>query len=924
MSSEQSREREAATTHELDPGSYTVLRLVCVSVDIQMITQLTFCPQQHATPQHLHLTTRRCFIGPIPKGWLNSHRKSWYKRYINSSSYSSRAATFSAGPDVSRQRQVTGLDGPRATAAQSQSFPQPEDVDEEEDEATDQALIEETGTAQEEAVLETPSGRPRPGQAKAKLNLRPNFRQRLGSVSSGKSHDASSYITAPTRPRRSFKQSEASKDTPAPRRSSFVTALDHKETLSVTIPTNDDSKKPAYVPASSAETSPADPSSPMRGEAVASTRSLVAHGQPIAGEEPSPDIPARNSSTRPLLEGGENPLEPSTDGAQAGKLEQVSSGLVRFNVPNKTVSAEHHTKAGLAEKARHSSWKQVRRDSSQLGEIVKKEKMLVRVDTTVNEIENDYDENDSLRIDARTVEAWREFIVVCRESADNKADYSIQMYKSRVIPAVEHPQVKKRATHEIPLSRKNTRVNLYSSLDKTLVIWVPWKMGKRIYILRTRSAANAMEWYTFIRSALGLARSFSLEVHVPDLSVTLQLENPFSELEASKEEAHAEAGDDMALLRVMEAERAVAGLIIQRCMKMLEDSPEWVDVLEAWLKNERMGLAWKRYDRLEWVHGANEQKMYGTLAMQKSHDLELLPKQHYPTHTKVEDLEEPTPVEGFLIRLTSQRGRMQRFGKMYFKRLYFTTHNQFLCYCRPARAAPPPSPDMPLSENTKIPSASQIVDKTPLIFAVNPYPVEDGLVKWLKHGNSANKRKHDRDAYMEAERTVNSMLQAEGYINLSHVVRIQHVHRGNLPADANVAEGPDIDFHRDVNDTRQNDGKTDQIDDKRTFELALKNGLVVRLQAFDELTKTEWMTRLDKLVKYWKLRIAEHMNVFKEIRNANLKSLEIDEEMESYIGQFGKKWEVTRSVASPQLFNMCGISCCRAITVSHPQIFKGF
>ena len=98
----------------------------------------------------------------------------------------------------------------------------------------------------------------------------------------------------------------------------------------------------------------------------------------------------------------------------------------------------------------------------------------------------------------------------------------------------------------------------------------------------------------------------------------------------------------------MEAEKAVAGEIIARCMKMLEKDPEWTDVLEAWLRNEKMGLAWKRYDRLEWVHGANEQKMYGTIAMQRSHELELRPKQHYPTVAKSYDvcLEEPAPVEG--------------------------------------------------------------------------------------------------------------------------------------------------------------------------------------------------------------------------------------------------------------------------------------
>jgi hypothetical protein len=32
--------------------------------------------------------------------------------------------------------------------------------------------------------------------------------------------------------------------------------------------------------------------------------------------------------------------------------------------------------------------------------------------------------------------------------------------------------------------------------------------------------------------------------------------------------------------------------------------------------------------------------------------------------------EEPAPIEGFLVRLTSQKGMHQRMNKMFFKRLY--------------------------------------------------------------------------------------------------------------------------------------------------------------------------------------------------------------------------------------------------------------
>ena len=188
----------------------------------------------------------------------------------------------------------------------------------------------------------------------------------------------------------------------------------------------------------------------------------------------------------------------------------------------------------------------------------------------------------------------------------------------------------------------------------------------------------------------------------------------------------------------------MAGNIVKRSIELLEDVPEWTDLLKKWTVAEKMGLAWKRYDRLEWVHGANEQKMYGTIAMQRSHDLELRPKHHYPTSTRVPKnkgirpvtsqpqpengggeqseptsaapsppqlMTEPSSVEGFLIRLTSQRGRGTRMGRMFYKRLYFSTHDQFLCFSRPAHAIPPPPPRMPMTEHSTIPSTRQITLK---------------------------------------------------------------------------------------------------------------------------------------------------------------------------------------------------------------------
>lgn len=884
--------------------------------------------QQHANPEHIHITTRRCFIGPIPEGWLKSHRKSWYQEYINLNNYSSRAATFTASPGVSQQKRITGLDGASSTAAFAPSFPQPQELhDEDEGDEEDQnkdvtgdqedqhgnALVErnlsvdgDVPAVDDPDTAAAPSPSPKP---RNKWLQTPRHDRKPGSTKKSKQDTSgSSFVTAPSEPSTSPRSPRRIE-----RRPTFVTAFEPPLPQSFESELNGQKTNSSTSPIYSYSGQ-----SLVTGDGANSKTSLLHH----SGAHSPQDQAQREDGSLNAAGNGDagQDIAPTM-------VNHVSSGMVRFNVPAE-VNAEVNQRGGSdhavkSQFSRRRSWRYLRHGQAHPGEIVKTEKMLVRIDTAAQELPKEFDENVSIKTNSWTLEKWREYVVVCRESrSEDESDFAIQLYKTRVIPAMEDTQTRasKRCAHEIPLLRKFTNVNLYSSLDKTLVIWVPWKGGTKIFLLRPRSPSSSVEWYTFLRNALGWKRSQDLQVNVPDLDVTLQILDPFNQVEAARAAASKQSGDEVVLLKTIEAERAVASVIIQRCMEMLKGSNEWSKVLEAWLQHEKMGLAWKRYDRLEWVHGANEQRMYGTLAMQKSHELELRPKKHYPTNIKLHDqpnLEEPAPVEGFLIRLTSQRGRVQRFGKMFFKRLYFFTHNHHLCYCRPAKALPPPPPKTSLRRASHIPSTTEISEKTPLIYAVNPYPLKDGQIEWLSKGNAANVERADDEAYTEVERRTNSLLNAEGYINICQIVRVRKVHRGSTPADANVDQGSDVDFHEAVSDSRQDDGKADEFDDERTFELVMHNGLIIRLQAYNKETKVEWMTRLRKLVDYWKLRIAEDMTLLKSVRQANLEELGIDEEMEAHLGQFAEKWEVARAVASPQLFNICGISCCRAITVRY-------
>lgn len=644
-----------------------------------------------------------------------------------------------------------------------------------------------------------------------------------------------------------------------------------------------------------------------QGDASNSTTALIPHVQVSTPALPSPDIPANISETLPK--------------GHPRSSQSVSEGLVKFNLPEPVERTITETKATLI--SRHSFLKQRRHVLLDPGEVVKVEKMLVRVDLTKHKLPDDFDENKSQESETEPLTKWREYVVVCRKAIDgddDNVDFNIQMYKTRVISAKEETQARSKPAYLIPLNRKTTKLNLFSSLDKTIAMWMASKAGTNIYILRPRSPASSIEWYTFLRNTLGWKASNDLQINVPDLDLTLLLENPFAELEKASKVP--DTGDLRAIKRTIAAEKAVARSVIKDCMSILRQSSQWSAVVEEWEKHGRMGLAWKRYDRLEWIHGANEQKMYGTLGMQKSHDLELRPKRHYPTSIPQKGggvLEEPAPVEGFLIRLTSQLGREQRLGRKFSKRLYYSVHNQFLCYTKPSKAVPPPPPHLASQDGQKAPNAKQIASEIPIIYSVTPFPVDHGRLAWFKDTTLEERESHDLVALQEAERKVNTLLNAEGFINLCHVTRVRERRAESTSTsvgdDSNASNQAEV-SQRAIKAKQAKDPKQVTPEDlDRMFELVLKNGLVIRFQAFDKTTRDEWITRLSELVYYWKLRIAEDMNLYRTVRAENMERFEIDEQMEAELVQKGTKWEVARSVASPVLFNMCGISCCRTITV---------
>ncbi|KAI9037525.1 sporulation-specific 71 family protein [Aspergillus affinis] len=886
--------------HGLEPGFYTAEKL------------------RYASARHVHMTSRRYFIGPIPKGWLQNHRKSWYRARLNFKNYSSKTVTFSAEPEIAHYPDSPDRGEPSdSQREQDDDYPvdttegETTDLDldlDPENETTDQDSIQGHGALRaldypldEENELPPalgPNTQARPDSGKSENNV--GAGSRMGEA-------GSSFVTA-----RERGPSSASTTKPMSSAGPSGTGDQEQPLLKPSAPDSNadeaSQSSPMVLPSEvGSETPLLRPDSSAKGKGKARL-SKAPSSMNLEQQEP------QSESTE-----GEEHLEGRRHSSQ-NPLNKISNKAAKYNLDDNLLDKQQRFQSRLSRTRGKISSKVPYRRKLQDGEIIKTERMLVRVEQTMQDnLPHDFSEHDSMRMETRVLDNWREYLVVCRATADPDAPFSLQMYKTHVIPKIQKKGSRVSPHHEVILGPKKTRVNLYSSLDKSIVIWGPCKYGTKIYIIRPKSTAHAVEWYTSIFQALGWQRPTSLSINVPDLGVGLVFRNPFDEQQIR---AGHKTRKNEVLARCAEEEKYAATAIVRECIEMLEKRAEWADVLQRWSKTEKMGLAWKRYDRLEWIYGINEEKMYGSLAMQNTHELELRPRQHYHTFVPVGDtkIEEPEPVEGFLVRLTSQKGAQQRMNKMFFKRLYFFCQDHYLFFCRPAKSLPPAPPRL-CRNDSNIPSTQDILDEMPLSYDIDPYPYEDGNITWLTNGNKEHIKKHDEEAYAQLRRVHHNLNNSDGYIDLRRVVEARHVRRDSCPADPNIREGPDVPFNPEARDTRTDDGATQQFEDDRTFEMQMDNGLVVRLQAYNVATKDDWIKRLNALVRYWKTRAAADAAEIKDIRRRNVDVLGIDAELESMIGLIAKKWEVKKAEASPHLHNMCSLCGCRAIKMSG-QLFK--
>jgi hypothetical protein len=446
--------------------------------DIANLSPESFTAQklQHATPEHLYLTSRRFFIGPIPTAWLSKHRRDWYKHHLRIN-YSTRTATFSSDPREARQRRLSGAEGPSSSALFQHSFPQPEELD-----------TEEEGGAQSTEASGANGASPASASTPPALQVPRGTAQKDDVIVGNEDEE---FVDAPSEPEdvddedlHVFTHEEGEYDPnkpPMPHRSStksFVTASsmpnaaddidDESEEDDAETPRAEERQQPQMTGLQV----PADNEEPGRKSLGKQSLSAVtSHGEPAStmGGTPSVDADSTSSLLRkadlnktPVPADAEVATSPPTKGILARVKRRSTMGLskldssngasatpqdltrkgsnlrnlVKFDIPEDSKRQAVHFKAKRAQMTIQRAGTKLRRKSIKDGLVVKMERMLVRVDAA-DEVPEDFDENVNQRVVTRVKDKWREYMIVCRHSHTDDSDFLLQLYQTRVGFAVE-------------------------------------------------------------------------------------------------------------------------------------------------------------------------------------------------------------------------------------------------------------------------------------------------------------------------------------------------------------------------------------------------------------------------------------------------------------------------------------------------------
>ncbi|WVR06432.1 hypothetical protein IAU60_003463 [Kwoniella sp. DSM 27419] len=323
------------------------------------------------------------------------------------------------------------------------------------------------------------------------------------------------------------------------------------------------------------------------------------------------------------------------------------------------------------------------------GEVIMRDRMLVRVGYHREEKIARFDESVQRRNPCARLEPFEEYIVVWRKS-------QIELYQDYKYPLQERIRGHKHLCFVIPLMPTRTSMTIFNSQDSSLAIttsvgrlqedlshlmrasttragavkdrvtqsrqfqWLRGrKRGTQVFIMKLGERSRALDWYWEIWRDLGGELPDRMEIGVPSLSTSIRLLVP--------------RDDENGMVGGAEQLRMFAkDKVVQTCWDMLTESLDVADLRrqseEIHGERLRLEMAWKSSDGgLDWVaFDSTVQKkgrawaLLAGLARAQGEalhrELQIRPARHQPKALKLEDgtrLDEPPGIEGYLVRHTT-------------------------------------------------------------------------------------------------------------------------------------------------------------------------------------------------------------------------------------------------------------------------------
>ncbi|KAG6336056.1 hypothetical protein ID866_3029 [Astraeus odoratus] len=466
--------------------------------------------------------------------------------------------------------------------------------------------------------------------------------------------------------------------------------------------------------------------------------------------------------------------------------------------------------------------------------------MLVRVNHTELEgIARHFDEEQHRFTRKLHHEEWAEFMVVWRGQR-------VEIYEDYAIPGRELFSGHKKLAFLIPLKSSRTYFSLYSSVDLSFCILCPPTAvrnghsktralfhrlieGTNVFIFKVKSRARAQEWIWRLWLHLGGKIPQFIEISCPTINTRLKLDLPTEDV-VNPERAYE-------LFSVRSIVDVVRRSMISAHGISSVASRDWKCVIEPQLEaGRRLALDWRLAAQLDWISQTEDFQgnarpwsvLYGLSLKQstRTSHLEIRVADHVPCVIHLPDgttMEEPPGVEGYLDRIKLQSQTRQR--------VYLTSHDGNLFALSPRDANPPAPPSTHLS---------RIV------------------------GEQTDVRGYGQDLFRsEVERGATQIWSAYGVLDLRSIqcvraVEGQEGQEGDLPVDE---DDGGIEGLAKVQDKLR-------LRLRRSFEIVLLTGPVIRLEAHSCRNCLEWIDKLRALVTYWTHRDLEDTKLVMDVSHA--------------------------------------------------------